>query len=107
MNMSSRMPTASVKNEIMFAVSRTVSPWAIWLLPSSRSCTARPSKLQAEAKEKRVRVELSRKLETARPVLNMSSGMFLAWMALSSSAMASTARSSASLFSQVSRKSFP
>ena len=27
--MSSRMPIASARNEIMFAVSRTVSPWAM------------------------------------------------------------------------------
>ena len=48
--------------------SRTVSPWAIWLFFSSRSLTSRPSRLQAEAKENRVRVELSRKMEMPRPV---------------------------------------
>ena len=57
----------SAMKEIMLAVSRTVSPWAIWLLPSSRSWTSRPSRLQAEAKEKRVRVELSRNREMPRP----------------------------------------
>ena len=31
------------------------------------SCTSRPSRLQAEAKEKRVRVELSRKRLMPRP----------------------------------------
>jgi hypothetical protein len=39
------------------AVSRTVSPWAIWLLVSSRSWTASPSRLAAERKLKRVRVD--------------------------------------------------
>ena len=57
----------SAMKEIMLAVSRTVSPWAIWLLPSSRSWTSSPSRLQAEAKEKRVRVELSRNREMPRP----------------------------------------
>ena len=41
----------------MLAVSRTVSPCAIWDFFSSRSCTSSPRRLQAEAKEKRVRVE--------------------------------------------------
>ena len=67
MYMSSRMPMTSAMKLIMFAVSRTVSPWAIWLLPSSRSWTSRPSRLQAEAKEKRVRVELSRNRLMPRP----------------------------------------
>ncbi|CUO26342.1 Uncharacterised protein [Flavonifractor plautii] len=67
MYMSSRMPMTSAMKDTMLAVSRTVSPWAIWLLPSSRSCTSRPSRLQAEAKEKRVRVELSRNREIPRP----------------------------------------
>jgi hypothetical protein len=62
------MPMTSVRNEIMFAVSRTVSPWAIWLFCSSRSESERPIALAAEANEKRVRVELSRKIEIARPV---------------------------------------
>ena len=60
----------SAMKETMFAVSRTVSPWAIWLFFSSRSWTARPSRLQAEAKEKRVRVELSRKIEIPSPDSN-------------------------------------
>jgi len=60
----------------MLAVSRTVSPWAICDLPSSRSWTARPSRLLAEANEKRVRVELSRKLEMARPVSKTRSETF-------------------------------
>ena len=67
MYMSSRMPMTSAMKEIMLAVSRTVSPWAIWLLPSSRSWTSSPSRLQAKAKEKRVRVELSRNREMPRP----------------------------------------
>ena len=66
--MSSRMPITSVRKLIMFAVSRTVSPWATWLFCSSRSASDRPSALAAEANEKRVRVELSRKIEIARPV---------------------------------------
>jgi hypothetical protein len=33
--------------EIMWAVSLTVSPWAIWLFPSSRSWRASLERLQA------------------------------------------------------------
>ena len=58
--------TSAIKLTI-FAVSRTVSPWAIWDFFSSKSCTTKPSKLQAEAKENLVRVELSLKIEMARP----------------------------------------
>ena len=45
--MSSRMPTTSAMNEIIVAVSRTVSPCAICDLPSSRSCTSRPEQVAA------------------------------------------------------------
>jgi len=58
----------SVRKLIMLAVSRTVSPWATWLFCSSRSDRPRPMALAALAKLKRVRVELSRKMEMARPV---------------------------------------
>ena len=57
----------SAMKEIIVAVSRTVSPCAIWDLPSSRSWSWRPSRFVALENEKRVRVELSRKSETARP----------------------------------------
>ena len=80
MYMSSRMPMTSAMKEIMFAVSRTVSPCAIWDLPSSRSCTSRPSRLQAEAKEKRVRVELSRKREMPSPLSKIFVEMFCSRM---------------------------
>ena len=33
MYISSRIPMTSAMKEIILAVSRTVSPWAIWLLP--------------------------------------------------------------------------
>ena len=62
------MPIDLGQEQIMLAVSRTVSPWATWLFCSSRSESVRPRALAAEAKEKRVRVELSRKIEMARPV---------------------------------------
>ncbi len=52
----------------MLAVSRTVSPWLICDFSSSRSARASPSALAAEAKLKRVRVDLSRKMDTATPV---------------------------------------
>jgi hypothetical protein len=71
MYMSSRMPMTSAMKETMLAVSRTVSPWAIWDFFSSRSCSSRPRRLQADAKEKRVRVELSRKREMPRPELKI------------------------------------
>ena len=70
----------SAMKDTMLAVSRTVSPWAIWLLPSSRSCTSRPSRLQAEAKEKRVRVELSRKREMPSPLSKIFVEMFCSRM---------------------------
>ena len=60
----------SVRNEIMFAVSRTVSPWATWLFCSSSSERVRPRAVAAQAKLKRVRVELSRKIEIASPASN-------------------------------------
>ena len=105
MYMSSRMPIASAMKETMFAVSRTVSPWASWDLPSSRSWTVRPSRLQAEAKLKRVRVELSRNRETARPLANRRGERSACRRARRISATANTARSSPSDRSQVSRKS--
>ena len=43
------------------AVSRTVSPWAIWLLPSSRSWSARPSRLLALAKLTEERGDVTRR----------------------------------------------
>ena len=57
----------SAMKEIIVAVSRTVSPWAIWDFFSSRSWSSRPSRFEALENEKRVRVELSRKSETERP----------------------------------------
>ena len=42
-----RQAPASAQNEIMLAVSRTVSPCAICDLPSSRSCCVRPSRFSA------------------------------------------------------------
>ena len=97
----------SARNEIMFAVSRTVSPWAIWDLPSSRSASARPRALAAEAKLKRVRVELSRKMEIASPVSKTRNDRPSWCRAENSPASSMTARSSSSVFSQVRRKSFP
>ncbi len=38
----------SVRNEIIAAVSRTVSPWAIWEVDSSSSSVIRPSRLQPD-----------------------------------------------------------
>ena len=66
---------ASARKEIMFAVSRTVSPWAICDFSSSSSDSPRPRALTAEAKLKRVRVDLSRKMETASPVSNTRNGL--------------------------------
>ena len=71
---SSRIPITSAMKDTMFAVSRTVSPCAICDFFSSRSCTSRPRRLHAEAKEKRVRVELSRKIEIPRPLSNTFCG---------------------------------
>ena len=47
-NMSSRMPTTSVRKPTIAAVSRTVSPWAICDVDSSSSSVARPRRLQAD-----------------------------------------------------------
>ena len=105
MYMSSRMPMTSAMKLIMFAVSRTVSPWAIWLLPSSRSWTSRPSRLQAEAKEKRVRVELSRNRLMPRPDSKIFVLMLFSRMYLRASATVNTASSSSSVLSQVRKKS--
>ena len=105
--MSSRMPMASVRKLIMLAVSRTVSPWAIWLLPSSRSWMYRPSRSQALAKEKRVRVELSRKLDTAMPESQIFALMLLSRRPRRMSATRKVASISSRDFSQVRRKSLP
>ena len=56
-------------------------------------------------KLKRVRVELSRKMEIASPVLNVRNDLPAFCISENSSASATTARSSCSDFSQVSRKS--
>ncbi|OQA14695.1 MAG: hypothetical protein BWY62_00939 [Firmicutes bacterium ADurb.Bin356] len=105
MYISSRMPITSAMKETIFAVSRTVSPCAIWLLPSSRSCTARPSILHADAKEKRVRVELSRNRETASPLSKIRLEILFSRKWRSASATVNTASSSSRDFSQVRKKS--
>ncbi len=105
MYMSSRMPMTSAMKEIMLAVSRTVSPCAIWLLPSSRSWTSMPSRLQAEAKEKRVRVELSRNREMPRPESKILVEMLFSLRCRRASATVNTAAISSSVFSQVRKKS--
>jgi hypothetical protein len=89
----------------MLAVSRTVSPCAIWDLPSSRSCSARPRKLAALAKLNRVRVELSRKIEMASPLSENRAERLLRRRPRSISATVNTAAISSSVFSHVSRKS--
>ena len=61
--------------------------------------------LEPEAKEKRVRVELSRNRETARPESKMRVEMPRSRRLRRASAVAYRARSSSSDFSQVSRKS--
>ena len=95
----------SAMKEIMFAVSRTVSPCATCDFPSSRSCTSRPRRLEAEAKEKRVRVELSRKSEMARPLSKMREETLFSRSVRSASATVKTASSSSRVFSQVRKKS--
>ena len=105
MYISSRIPMTSAMKEIILAVSRTVSPWAIWLLPSSRSWTSRPSRLQALAKEKRGRGELSRKREMPRPESKILAEMFRSRRSRSASATVNTASSSSSVLSQVRKKS--
>ena len=105
--MSSRMPITSAMNEIMLAVSRTVSPCAIWDFPSSRSARPRPSAWTAEAKLNRVRVELSRKIDMASPESKTRSGRPARCSSERISATSASARISASGFSQVSRKSLP
>ena len=97
---------ASAIKETMLAVSRTVSPWAIWDFPSSRSCTCRPSILQAAAKEKRVLVELSLKIEMPRPLSNTFVEILFSRIKRRASARVNTASSSSSVFSQVRKKSF-
>ena len=106
MYMSSRTPMTSAMKETMVAVSRTVSPWAIWDFFSSRSWTVRPSMLQALAKEKRVRVELSRKMEMPRPESKMRGLMLRSRRLRRALATAMTASRSSLDLSQVSRKSF-
>ena len=105
MNLSSRMPMTSAMKLIIVAVSRTVSPWAICDFASSRSCSCRPSRLVPEANEKRVRVELSRKLETARPDWKMRVLMLRSRRFLRASATRYMARSSSVVLSHVCRKS--
>ena len=90
---------------IIVAVSRTVSPWATCDLLSSRSCCWRPSRLVPEAKEKRVRVELSRKFETARPDSKMRVEMLRSRRLRRASATMYMAFSSSVVLSQVCRKS--
>ena len=91
----------SAMKETMLAVSRTVSPWAIWLVFSSRSFTSSPSRLQALAKEKRVRVELSRKMEMPRPESKTLVEMFRSRRSRRASATVKMASSSSSVLSQV------
>ena len=102
---SSRIPITSAMKDTMFAVSRTVSPCAICDFFSSRSCTSRPRRLQAEAKEKRVRVELSRKMEIPRPLSNTFVEMLFSLMKRRASATVNTASSSSSVLSHVQKKS--
>ena len=101
MNISSRMPMTSAMKDTMLAVSRTVSPWAIWDFFSSRSWTSRPSRLQAEAKEKRVRVELSRKMEMPRPESKIRVLLLRSRRSRRASATVNTASISSSVLSQV------
>ena len=89
----------------MLAVSRTVSPWATWLFCSSSSESVKPMALAADAKENRVRVELSRKMEIASPVSKARKDFPSWWMSFRASASARMALISASECSQVSRKS--
>jgi hypothetical protein len=70
----------------MLAVSRTVSPCAIWLFSSSSSDSVNPRALAAAAKEKRVRVELSRKIEMASPESKARYETPSWWRSLSASA---------------------
>ena len=91
----------SAMNETMFAVSRTVSPWAIWDFFSSSTCSSRPSRLHAEANEKRVRVELSRKIEMPRPELKIFVFLLRSRRSRSASATVKTASISSSLLSHV------
>ena len=91
----------SAMKDTMLAVSRTVSPWAIWDFFSSRSCTSRPSRLQAEAKEKRVRVELSRKMEMPRPESKIRVLLLRSRRSRRASATVNTASISSSVLSQV------
>ena len=91
----------SAMKETMLAVSRTVSPWAIWDFFSSRTCSSRPRRLQAEAKEKRVRVELSRKMEMPRPELKTLVDLLRSRRSRRASATVKTASISSSVLSQV------
>ena len=93
-------------NEIMLEVSRIVSPCAICDLPSSRSWTSSPSMLHAEAKLKRVLVELSRKRDIPRPLSKTLGEMLFSLRHLRASATVKTASSSSLLFSHVRKKSF-
>ena len=103
--MSSRIPITSAMNEIMFAVSRTVSPCAICDFPSSKSCTSRPSKLQALAKLNLVLVELSRNTEIASPLSKIFEDILFSLILRRISATVNIECNSSSVFSQVKRKS--
>ena len=94
----------SAMKETMLAVSRTVSPCAIWLFFSSRSCGVSPSRLQADANENLVLVELSRKIEIPRPESKILVEMLFSLRCLSASATVNTAASSSSVLSQVQKK---
>jgi len=96
----------SAKNEIILAVSLTVSPWAICDFSSSRSWMLRPRRLHADENEKRVRVELSLNTETAKPESNTFGEILLSLIPLSISATWKMAASSSSVLSQVRKKSF-
>ena len=58
--------------------------------PSSRSCTSSPSRLHAEANEKRVRVELSRNKEIPSPLSNTFVEMLFSLIKRSASASVNT-----------------
>jgi hypothetical protein len=95
----------SAMNEIIFAVSLTVSPCAICDFPSSKSCTSSPNKLQAEAKENLVLVELSLNRDIPSPESNTFVEIFCSLNALKASATSHTALISSSVLSQVKKKS--
>jgi len=95
----------SVRNEIIAAVSRTVSPWASCDVDSSSSSVIRPSRLHPERKAYRVRVDLSRKIEMPSPVSNTRVEMPAAASPSRISAARSTPRIASSRYCHVRRKS--